>query len=533
MINTYPLRHSYYFSSENAYIGTKTFTVVSLNYSGHVNNYTQLNQMNSDQCITARGIIPITGQSGLVIWASWGDAPYGVNVGRVNDDGTITELWGDTCGTSNQDDVTNIAFYEPSGFLFSSKYATTSYTKHDLTPLYTGGTPSRTNVVDSTQYGYAYKNGFFVVGDYLYMAKDNPGSTTQQRLHIPTNSIEDVIVNNYRNSNLDASITFYEEAKDRLFCSSFTNGEIWVIDNASMPTGTGNTDCQGYCLRVRDTAEPDQTDDTRWGLVIPLSGEEYILGTDRRFSHYDISGSMNPSVLSDPVFITGSSSYFESSVLANFYGDCFSPDIENYPKYRVMGVDRDYVNKTAWIDAENYSLVGLHLNRFTDYFTADNTPLEFDYGPSMCKVTTSGAIDYYCVIGYGGPDGGKIYTYSFNPYLLSTSGHIIFGPFILEDGSNIGGIKFENYFDNLFLPSGTSANAYIGEDLQNWTLINNPESLNYTEPYGECYIKLDFSGRPDAAPYIMTFEREPVLITLVNRSQSQRKQTQFRLLGGS
>lgn len=394
-----------------------------------------------DRCIGSFGSVEILDQQ-WIMSVSWGD---GFAIRRINDDGTITRVYGVGDG-NGYNHHTGLAYHPGTRQIFVCQYNTSRMGVIDIGAWIDAGKPDdgsgitrTTNIYqkDATwnfptdRCGTSYENGMKMVGDWLYFAtyaRDTVNGVYRWNVLTRQYELLSIEGNSYNSQYWEGSFV-YDDRIDRLYYQVRWSGGLNIIENASTATPTARfVSYSGYGanhVTMKGVYYPDPSNTN----IIVVSG-------DRRFFKLDISDIVN-GVSNTPIFLQEKYVY-NNPWYARQYYPFGSEDPYQEDEYRggnkygtawiPMYPDRGWLRKSGWFDQDNFEPVG---RQGEDNYSHHRDTVFADYMGGTFKVTSANGTDYYIYAGYGW-DGHRIRVYN-KPFLLKPQYSITFGTFTSSD----------------------------------------------------------------------------------------------------
>lgn len=453
--------------------------------------------------------------------ATWGN---GFQIIEMAGDGTMTQIYEDTDPTPNNEHMSSLAIDTARDVAYVATYNVESFVKYEFSDfLASGAAVVKThltvaeNGIPEERFGYAYRNGLSCHGDWLYMST-SLYSVGQRRWNTQTEASELMSVN-YRTSSTRYGEFLYEEDYDRLWHYGYNTSNTWVIENPGTSGAEVASEIRTEALGMGDDiyfpgggTDPDNHDHV-W------SGATY------RFGKIDAVNVF--SGISFTIYALGSN---HSTVLINYPwwlsvggGTRFGFSNHSSKNFMCIWADRGYTSFNGWWDQENSIPVAVPLDN--SYFQSNNA-FNFDYGMPAKHIITASGLEFWLYHGYAGHDGAKMHAIDADgvePDCLHTSSEITFGPFALDDNSNIGAAAVGGMVGNTYVLSNTTLNCYLSNNGKNtWEAFDYTDSHTFSSTGNSLYFKLSMIGTQIKSPHINIGD-EGFVITLLSQDLVPRQ----------
>jgi len=516
-INTIILNDSQYINSAtNVYFHYAWKTMISLQWKFNDTNETYTAPAgNGDHCIS-HSAIQVDGD--LILSVGWSD---GFAVRRLNDDGTLTDIYSDTKPLNNYGYYNSIALDKTRKMAWVSSYATNGFQTYDYSGAVNGGTTvtkgasyTTTDGFPCTDSGGPYQNGLYIVGDYLYITPDdrNTGNSLY-RMRLSDLTADHLTIDNYR-YNPRFGEFYYDETNNRLYRIARTNGEYVIILNPDKSSTDPTSPARAINLGLSYLGLGDD-------VLTPLIAVDktnpnilFVGGYHGRRMKVDITPVID-GIDTKPTIIWNDwrSTQNQWSAPSWLWGyNSGRPHPTYGSDFIIIRPDRDWYMEFGWWDQENMIPVGppryyswaYHSSKHA-YTYRGNDTLIYSYAPFPALATSAGGNTYMILSGYGW-DGYKFRTWTPDKYELETSGYIIFGPFSFSDSANIHSVRINNLKDQLYIPSGTTFTAEVSNNNGAiWELYDYSQEDRFhvfQSTGNQLLVKFTFNGMPTKAPHI-------------------------------
>ena len=395
-----------------------------------------------DRCIGTAGSVFILDQQ-WILSVSWGD---GFAIRRINDNGTITRVYGVTYGNGYNHHC-GIAYHPGTRQAIITQYNTPRLGVVDLGAWIDAGKPDNGAGITQTdniyykdatwnfptdQTGTSYESGIKFAGDWLYMASYGRDAVNGvYRWNINTRQYETIPISGLNWNSAYWEGTFvYDDRLDRMFYLVRWTGGLTIIENASSATPTArfvsfSGHGSNHCT-YKGVFYPD-----------PNNTNKIVVGGEWRFFELDITGVLAGST-NTPTYIRERYTYNSPWGFRNYFGfgseDPYMQDEYRGgsiygPSWVPIYADRGWLRKHGWLDQEEFAPVG---RVGEDNYSHHRDTVFSDYMGGTFKVTSANGTHYYIYAGYGW-DGHTIRVYN-KPFLLKTQYSITFGTHTNSDG---------------------------------------------------------------------------------------------------
>lgn len=465
--------------------------------------------------------------SNLIIHASWSG---GLGIHRVEDDGSITNIYNNTDPSAGYGDANNqsIVLHRPSRKFVIMSYDNNGYSIWDYSPCFNGEAPIKleegnpfisVDGVTIADVGSSYYSGLTIAGDWVYaadesathykaIARRNIVTGVQEKIDFTVDKVADSATidrNGYR------GILSYDSVNDRVFYQTYYNANMTLITNAS----TSNP-LAVWC----DMGDAGLGDDAyEHGVFIPEPTNEpniIILGCNSRVAKVDITPCFTgtrPTVIGqgsteDPSNGSRFGNYFrvgiqEQAITAEHSGR--NPLI---PTFCPTTSDRGRNMLDGWFDQDNFKVVGLYRhNNNTEDTTSNGRGRSYrsDYGTPMFRMQSNNGTFWWVKLGYG-YDGHQIWTWD-NSIGNGLVGNwsVEWGTYTLESSASVDFVHLNKV--NHFIPSGCSLSYYVSNNNgSTWESYTAAEDDFHTFSSSGTQLKVKYvaSGFEDKAPYKMS-----------------------------
>lgn len=366
----------------------------------------------------------------LLLTVTWGG---GFGIFRIENDGSVTELYHDPYPVNNYRYMTALAVNQTRNIACVGSRSQYGLHVYDYSDLITGGSIIDLGVknepeIPSDRFGYAYWNGIAAAGDWVYMGSENNYDAEVLRWNVNTGAIDNLPITR-KYSNGRRQYLQYYPGSDRVYIMSFYNGCIQVVTNASQDTA------EAWQI---STQAIGMGNDMRIGGVVETNDPNilYISDGRHRVKKVDITTCLDPVGSSTPTVLeSGNSTLFSSDPLIIHMGTIY-PGFVSHPDHGDMMFitpDRGRMKYLRPFDHKNYSPMGLSDR---DWAMNDGDPLEFSYGGEFHHVVSADGTDYYVSTGYG-RDGHQFHVYADAPQYADSSWEVEWGPMQMSGSQNI------------------------------------------------------------------------------------------------
>lgn len=464
----------------------------------------------------------------ILITTGWGD---GIAFRRLNNDGTLTKLWHSDYGlyrdsSSTYNHLHGVAIHKATSQAVFMTHNVNGHSWMDYSDLKAGGTnvinerPSSqyifTNGVNIDRMGTYYTNGLVTAGDWLYVG-DYDATHYKKFPRINWRTGEQQLLDTSSNYSGSASIDrngyryslYYDEVNDRVYFSSYYNGNFMLIVDAS----TANPKLV-WC----DASDAGMGDDGyETGLFVPdpINNPNLILmGCNSRNAYMDIgpcfTGS-RPTILKQFYTEDGNTaqrfgSLHRAGTKYQSINDEHTDKNPLYPDMCPCPADRGRNMLDGWIDWDNNRIVGVYRHNNTTEDTTSNgrgRSYRADYSPGLFRMRSANGTPYWIKLGYG-YDGHsfKVWTDDIGPDLVG-NWEVQYGTYTTD-----GNIDFVHFHpEGHFVPSGCSISYYVSNNNgSTWELYTaTGENFHTFNSSGnQLKIKYVASGLPNKGPYKMS-----------------------------
>lgn len=464
----------------------------------------------------------------ILITTGWGD---GIAYRRLNNDGTLTKLWHndyglyrDTAGTYNH--LHGVAIHKETSQAVFMSHNVNGHSWMDYSNLKQGGTtvvnerPSSPALFTEGAYvdrmGTYYTNGLVTAGDWLYVG-DYDATHYKKFPRINWKTKEQQLLDTSYNYAGSASIDrngyryslYYDEVNDRVFYSSYYNGNFMMIVDASTASPK---------LVWCDVADAGMGDDGyETGLFVPdpINNPNLILmGCNSRNAYMDIgpcfTGS-RPTILKQFYTEDGNTAQRFGSLhrAGTKYQSLSSEHTDKYPQYPDFcpcPADRGRNMLDGWIDWDNNRIVGVYrYNNTTEDTTSNGRGRSYrsDYSPAVFRMRSANGTPYWIKLGYG-YDGHsfKVWDDSVGQGLVG-NWEVEYGTYTSQGNVDFVHLNTENHF----VPSGTSLSYYVSNNNgSSWELYTaTGENFHtFSSSGNQLRVKYVANGMENKAPYKMS-----------------------------
>lgn len=418
----------------------------------------------------------------LIISCGWGD---GAAVRRLNNDGTLTQIWGDATPLNTQSSgayYQSIAIHKASKKFVISTHNGYGYAIYDYSPCFTDGAAIELEVglnifstgVNIDRVGQAYDSGMVIAGDWLYVGDYDATHYRQFPRRNMVTSAEELLDGTLIIDRADGYRykLNYDEVNDRVYYFPYYGSGFTVILNASAVTPTI------IWVDMGDAGLSRSMYDAGLFVVDPISTPNLIyVASGDNFVKLDISDCINqistiPAVIGNSINTLNSSDgqYFPIYVrMGTKYqnttsnGQPHDKMLSQPSTFIPLTSDRGQMMMDGWLDIENEKIVGMYRR---DAIVEDTTTLGrgsswiSDYGSPVVAMYSANSTKYWIKFGYGS-SGHAITTWADNiGNGLIGDWEITFGNYTSID--NIDVVILTG--DNFTIPSGCSVAAYVSND---------------------------------------------------------------------
>ena len=537
----------YVISTNNLFFDYTTRTTIGLDWTVNATNWSDRAAGNGDQPL-GNDAIKVDGN--LIFTCGYGD---GISVRRINDDGTITQVYGETQPANSYAYYPSIAVDKVRKQFYVGNWVYDNLTRYTYTDTASIGSTKETlttagNDLPEDEVSYTWMNGLEVVGDYLYIAADGAATTTAQRWLIPSESAESLTVTNLT-SNAQFGHVWYDEGNNRVYYNWRVNGMIWVVTNpeatasyAGIPAGT----VTASAFQVRTDTIVGGNDQYYHTLVPDNDNPNHMWVSSNygRFALVDITPCLEGTSATPTLIRKGTRSNVDNRQRPLFlYNEGMS--VLPHPVYGSdMPIQKNYGGAGgymySWFDIENYIVVCPSLQNVygfakrgitssevvmpTNQLNIDRATIPRPYS----KVRASGGTEYWVISGYSGDYGGAIISYpasEFPNFLeLHTIGSIVFGTFEFEDSRYITSIQISDIARSVFEHSDTSFRAYVSNNGgSSWESYGwRDERVHIFSSRGrQAQLKIVLRGSGKRGAYVYSLKAINVSIRGTDRSERQ------------
>ena len=455
-----------------------------------------------------------------ILSVGWGD---GIALRRINDNGTITRVWGSDYG-NGYNHHSALAFHKPTMTAYICQYNTPRMGVLDLSAWDAAGRPDNGSGIvkydniyqkDTTwnfptdRVGTSYESGLKIAGDWLYMAsyaRDTINGVYRWNVYTREYQLLPIANLNWNTASWEGTFV-YDDRLDKLFYQLRWSGGLNIIENASTENPTA------YHISFSGHG----ADHCVYKGIVYIGGDtnRILCGGDWRFFDLDISGCNESNAT--PVFnreVYTSGGYHAM----NNYMPFGSEDPYNEDEYRggtpyghafirIMP-DRGWLRKSGWFDLDNFQPVG---RTGEDNYSHQKDTVFFDYSGCFYKVTSANGTDYYIAMGYSW-DGHRVNVYN-KPHLLKTSSEVLFNVGDALSGNNIAAINLSDTAYEIFTPSNTTASVSVSNNGGTTWESYSSGIHTFSSAGTNCKVKYTFSGQENKMPYMKSpYTRNPTAV---------------------
>lgn len=466
----------------------------------------------------------------ILITTGWGD---GIAYRRLNNDGTLTKLWHNNYGlyrdsTSTYDHLHGVAVHKATSQAVFMTHNVNGHSWMDYSNLKQGGTtvvndrPSSqyifTNGANVDRMGTYYTNGLVTAGDWLYVG-DYDATHYKKYPRINWITKEQQLLDTNNNYPGSASVDrngyryslYYDEVNDRVFYSSYYNGNFMMIVDAS----TANP--QLVWCDASDAGMGDDGYETGLFIPDPVNNPNLIvMGCNSRNAYMDITPCFTgsaPTILKQ--FYTEDASRLQRFGSIHRAGTKYQAiadeHCDKHPQYPDMcpcPSDRGRQMLDGWLDWDNDKIVGLYRHNNT---TDDTTTLgrgrsyRSDYSSPVFRMRSADGTPYWIKVGYG-YDGHsfKIWDDSIGPGLIG-NWEVEYGVYTLDNSANIDFVHLD--VKDHYVPSECNISYFVSNNNgANWEQYTATGDDHHTFSTAGTQLKVKYvaQGRENKAPYKMS-----------------------------